>query len=247
MGLFKKKEGNDKNNIIIKPGLNYKEIKNQIRDFDLIVFTGSDFVSKTIMSLSKYELGKDAGHYSHVGMIITKNILDHPKMEDGELYIFESTMSGKLTDGVLNIEGESFLGSQIRKFDDVVKAYDSNPDTQVRWCKLLENPLDILQINDIRLTMAELFLKYNHRLYEVNIMNLFFAMFPSLRKFKYNYYDDNRFVFCSELAGIIYRAFFVIPFEANPTDIVPADFMVTDEDKMVNCKKWQPNLITYYK
>jgi hypothetical protein len=197
------------------------------------------------LKLSKFQLGKKAGHYSHVGVIVTKKILNHPKMEEGELYIFESTMSGKLTDGVLNIEGESFLGSQVRKFDDVIRCYDSDPHTQVRWCKLLDNPLDKLDIEEIRSSMNILFDKYNHRLYEVNILNLFFAMFPFLRKYKYTIYDDDRFIFCSELAGIIYKQFSVISDKANPTDIVPADFIVSDEDKMVDCKKWEPNLITW--
>ena len=83
-------------------------------------------------------------------------------------------------------------------------------------------------------------------MYEVNILNLFFAMFPGLRKFKFSVYDDDRFMFCSELVGIIYREFGIIPKNANPTDIVPSDFLVKDADNMVDCKKFHPLLIKWY-
>ena len=227
---------------IEKSGEKYADIKDQIRDFDIIVFCGADFVSNTIKELSQFEQGRNAGKASHVGVIITTNVVKHPNMEDGVLYIFESTMSGNLTDGVLNIEGKSFLGCQVRKFDDVVKAYDSNPKTQIRWCKLLDNPLDKMDINEIRAKSQKVLDKYNGVLYEVNISNLFYAMFPQLRFLRF---ADDGFVFCSELAAIIYKELGVIPTESDPRDVVPADFIAQDKDRKVDFHKFKPRLIKW--
>lgn len=241
MSLF----GPSSSSISTKDGTKYANIKNQIRDFDLIVFSGDDFVSKFIMDLSSYEMGKDAGHYSHCGMIISRNVLNNPKMEEGEWYIFESTMSGKLTDGILDIYGDTFFGAQVRKFDDVMKAYDAPLHTQVRWCKFHNNPLDHMDINDVRSKMQVLFDEYNHRMYEINLSNMFFAMFPKIRKYQPSFFKKDPFVFCSELVGIIYVGLGALASTVIPMNIVPADFIVQDPDGQIDYKMWTPTLITY--
>lgn len=220
-----------------KVGKNYNVVKSQIRPFDLILFRGDDFVSNTIRRLQKHQLGKGADAFSHCGVIVTTDILSHPNMEPGKLYIFESTMGGRLGQGVKNINGKTWLGSQIRDFDAVMVGYDASPDTRIAWLKIKKNPLDTHPINEVREKMAYLFGKYNNKLYEIHIINLFRAMFPSCRR---RQFLRKQFLFCSELAALIYKKFNVLPKDCDPSNVVPADFIVQDNDHKVDYLKWGP-------
>jgi len=220
-----------------KPGTPYHQLKAQIRPFDLILFRGSDFVSDSIRKLQKKQLGKGADTFSHAGVIVTTEVLSHPNMVPGKLYIFESTMSGKLGGGVKNINNETWLGSQIRDFDDVMETYDNHKKTAIAWLKLKSNPLDNQPLDVIREKMAYFFGKYNHILYEVNISNLFMALFPKLRFCRCG--SQQKQLFCSEVVALLYKKFGVLPEECVPTNVVPADFIVKDEDKQVDCNLWE--------
>jgi len=220
----------------VKQGVDYKTIP--LRDFDLVLFSGGKTgTSGFIECLEKRRLGE--GSFSHVGMIITSKSLPFQDLKDDKLYIFESTQSGKLTDGVLNIEGESYLGSQIREFDQVMKGYDSNPNSSIAVRRLVNNPLDIMNINDVKAIMSFLYGKYNHRRYEIDIFQLFEAMIPKLRIFRSKKMED-KFIFCSELVATIYKGFNILPKECNPSDVIPMDFVAEDEDHMINRNIFHP-------
>lgn len=224
--------------LVRKEGDSYESIKHLIRPFDLILFKGGDFVSNSIRKLQKRQLGEGADKFSHVGMIITSEILSHPNMVPGKLYIWESTMSGKLGGGVKNINGETWLGSQVRDFDEVISTYDKPENTAIAWGKLHDNPLDRLSIEEIRERMAYLFGKYNHVLYEVAICNLFRSLFPKLRCCHIGKRKNQ--LFCSELVALIYKKFKIVPDSCNPENVVPADFIVPDQDGNIDYSKWAP-------
>ena len=57
-------------------------------------------------------------------------------MERNKLYIWESTMSGPLNDGVFNIHGDSFAGAQVRDLDDVVCAANHNSNNRLCYLPL---------------------------------------------------------------------------------------------------------------
>jgi hypothetical protein len=219
-----------------KQGVDYKTVP--LRDFDLVLFSGgSTGASGLIEWLEKRRVG--AGTFSHVGMIITSKSLPFQGLEDGKLYIFESTQSGKLTDGVLNIEGESYLGSQIREFDQVMKGYDSNPNSAIAVRRLINNPLDTMELSNVKAIMSFLYGKYNHRRYEVDIFQLFEAMIPKLRVFR-SKKIENTFIFCSQLVATVYKGFGLVSKNCNPGDVVPMDFVVEDEDHMINRNIFHP-------
>jgi hypothetical protein len=230
MGIFNSKV-EPINSDYTKPGIKYETIKKEIQPLDLILFCGDDTVSHLIQRLSGRVLGPDASNYSHCGVIVTRDVLDIPALEPGKLYIFESTMSGNLTDGVKNIYNESFLGCQIRPFDEVVEAYDKPIGTKLNWCRLKDNPIKTTSILEIQQIMMECYNQYNGLLYEINLFQLFAAMIPILRCCRFNFFQ-NRFMFCSELAANIYKKFNL--FTGNPTNVVPADFVVHDVDNEVN-------------
>lgn len=225
MGLFESKVSP----AIEKSGRKYDEIKNNIKPLDLILFCGDDPVSHTIQRLSGRMLGPEAAKYSHCGVIVSRDVLDIEELVPGKLYIFESTMSGRLTDGVKNIHNRAFLGCQIRPFDEVVEAYDRPPGTSLNWCRLINNPISTLP--NAKELMKECYQEYDGLVYEVNLFQLFAAMIPILRFCRFNF-CQNRFMFCSELAANIYKKFGI--FAGNPTNVVPADFAVQDMDNEVD-------------
>lgn len=227
-----------KNNKVtpLKQGVDYRTIG--LRAFDLVLFSGGKSgVSGFIQCLEKWRVGE--GDFSHVGMIITSEVLPFQGLKENKLYIFESTQSGNLTDGVVNIEGHAFLGSQIRDFDLVMKGYDSNPNSSIAVRRLIDNPLDTMNINNVKIIMSYLYGRYNHKMYEVDILQLFEAMIPSLRKFRSKKMED-KFIFCSELVATIYKAYNILPSDANPSDVVPMDFVAEDEDHKVDRTKFHP-------
>jgi hypothetical protein len=237
MGIF-----NSKVSPVIteKQGDSYDNIKSLIRPLDLILFRGDDFVSKTIQYLSSRQLGPEAAQYSHCGLIVTKDVLNIPELEAGKLYIFESTMSGNLTDGVKNIHGHSFLGCQIRPFDEVIVGYNTSEHTQINWCKLKNNPIDHGYVVEIQNIMLDCYNSYNGIRYEYNIFNICAALFPILRFCRPTVFE-NKFMFCSELVATIYKRFGI--FNGRPANVVPADFMIPDADNELDSNLFECVLI----
>src|SRR5438309_11598776 len=92
-----------KETLLSKPGTRFSDLKNQVKPLDLMVFRGSDFVSDTISFLEKWKFGQ--GDWTHVGVVMTTDVITIKNGQPGRLYLWESTMSGKtLGDGVNNVE-----------------------------------------------------------------------------------------------------------------------------------------------
>ncbi len=144
----------------VKTIFSYEEYKHNLLPFDLILFKGTDCVSKTIQRVQRKKLGipNSDDAFSHVGIVVTSDILEIPKglvrqsefreshfvkqlseksgnqrsvdtmtsqllLKPGEKYVWESTMSGPLADGVRNVNHKSFLGVQLRNLDEVIREY----------------------------------------------------------------------------------------------------------------------------
>lgn len=121
-----------------KEGLIYGDIRHRIQTFDLLLFRGYDPVSDAIAAVERCFVGYN--EYTHVGIAVRGG--DLPGTHRGALYVWEATMSGPLGDGVMNIDGEAFLGVQLRDLDDVVEAYDAHPDTRLAWAPLRRDARD---------------------------------------------------------------------------------------------------------
>ncbi len=229
-----------KNLKLLKKGKQFEKMKSFIRPFDLILFKGSEIISDTIRFLEKTRLGKGAGEFSHVGMIVTSEILDHPKIKDNRLYIWESTMSGDLGEKVKNVENRSFLGSQLRDFEDVMEKYDASKSTAIAWAKLTQNPCDnksVDELKELKVKFNAIFRKYNGRPYDANIFSLMGALFPCLRQIRdcteWKFINSD-WLFCSELCFHAYQDVGLYDVKFDARDVVPVDFIGFDEDGIPN-------------
>jgi hypothetical protein len=127
---------------LAKPGLPFSEIVPRMRTFDLIMFRGGDKVSDAISGVESMVVG--SGEFTHVGLVVRgDSLMPHARANEAEwltpdgVYLFESTKSGKMTDGVGDVHGHSHLGVQIRDLSKVVHAYDAaDPDTRMAWLPL---------------------------------------------------------------------------------------------------------------
>lgn len=247
----------------------YTDVKDKLRPFDLIAFHGGDCVSELISKLETYKVG--VGAFSHVGMVVTADILPEAsfdgktvQLKPNHPYVFESTFSydiGGMADGSHDIvTGKGAFGVQLRDLEEVIPRYISNEKTKVAWCRLLNNPFDliadesednlVLRRKVLQEEFTEFFKKYEHRTYEADMESLLAAMFPALRplrKIRDNIFKGLYKVlhsiglaknkvgpagwqFCSELVANVYQNIGVIGPKFNPQDVVPVDFFGCDTD-----------------
>jgi len=226
------------NKQIIKEGFLYESIKDQIRPFDVIFMKGNKIFSMVESILvsrgSKYP---DSKEYTHVGMVITSDILDHPLMKKGELYIFESVISGKLDYGIYNIEGNGFSGVQIRNLRELVYGYDSPNETKVAFGKLTNNPIDVMPMEQVKQMFTEIYNTYNGCSYDLNPYSLLGSVVPCVRPMRHFVEEICRtedWLFCSELVALVYKYFKIYPDHVNPRNVLPRDiaFPKSDTDQM---------------
>jgi hypothetical protein len=184
--------------------MSFEEIRSEIKPFDLIAFRGGDLASELISVFEKYEVG--VGNFTHVGMIVTADILPFCKKVDGEkfeldpnkLYLYQSTFTYTvpyIVDGVQDVTtGKGFFGVQLCDMEEVIPNYISSKTTKVAYCKLIDNPWEShkgendedLKIRRAKLTsdFQNFFEEYQGRMYEMDPLSLLSAMFPTLRSIR---------------------------------------------------------------
>lgn len=210
--------------------------------FDLAFFSGSDYVSDLIKFIEYHELTDHSGglvkpgSFSHVGMIVTTEVLQHPKMEAGKLYIFESTMGGHYGQGVYNIDGfknigSDFMGVQIRPFKEVVEKYSSC----ISLGKLADNPLnrEVIDRDALKKKFTHIVETYNGITYDANCCSLLAAIFAGMRPLSYKIekiLGTTDWLFCSELVAQVYKDMGILPIKTKPKYVVPMDFIGYEED-----------------
>lgn len=221
--------------------LSIKEMLQKARPCDLIAFKGSEGVSDLIAYMEKRMLPAPAkgvkDTFSHVGMVISREIVDHPLMQPGKLYIWESTISGRLGQNVYDIDhpNETFLGVIVRPLEELLEAYDDggqNTKAYMAWCPLRKPPRG-LGTEAFKTRFNTIFQKYNGRDYNANALTLFGAIIPGLRKIAQpieNLLGTNECLFCSELVATVWRDLGIIPSTIKPVNVVPMDLLGCDNE-----------------
>lgn len=234
-----------------------ESVLEHIRPLDLILFSGNNLVSKTIRLVEKERRG--IGTISHVGIVITKDILPHIKeLKENRLYIWESTSSKNksMSNSTLellhnkDIYGQSKFGVQIRDLKDVIEHY-LNYQGRVFWGKLKKNPWrckNLISLRErckkkknIQNTMIEIEKKYGNSSFNLSIIDLAASIFPSLRPlrkmkkkigklFKKKKKETPVPLFCSEFVAIIYKSLSILDMDTEPSNVVPVDFLKENEN-----------------
>lgn len=215
------------------------ELKYNIKPFDIICFRGNDFVSNIISNVEKRNFGN--GEWTHVGIVLTRDVLKF-KGKDNKFYIWESTMSGKIGDGVNNIYNKGHFGVQIRDLDSVIEGYLKVKKTKIGWCKLINNPLDKKEnesnkiyndrISNIKHIIRKFYYKNKNNKYDYTLKTFLKTLFPRLSKIKIInkiLHTDDKY-FCSELVAEIYKQINIIEKDIDPENIAPIELLGYSND-----------------
>ena len=234
----------------------------EISALDLIFFNGSEIVSKAIRCIQKRHMrytGKGKAPrgcrkvWSHVGLVVTRELYDDPRLQPGKLYVLESTMSGSNGDGVLNIDGEGFLGVQIRDLDALITKYTRHPEMEIGWAKLKHNPfsndpkvrtpnnsnlVDLVPMQHERNRCQNLFTswckwEWEGQRYDVNLISLGGAVCQNLRPVRAliaRFCNVNGWYFCSELVFRVLQVLGVYDMRYDSRNVVPMDLLGWDAD-----------------
>lgn len=215
--------------------MNWFDLKSQVKTFDLLFFQGQQIFGKIVRLILCLRLGKRAANFSHVGIVIRGSDFpkDHKYYSENKVYVWESTSSLKVIgDGIKNVDGKKTVGVQLRDMDDVIFGYHKkNPKHMgIYWAKLKDEK----DINSKKL--LEVFEEHNGKNYELNVFNVFAGLFPCLRPCRDRKYccyksDPNKYLFCSELAAVVYKQFDILGEDVESFNVVPSDFLQKDENQ----------------
>ena len=236
----------------MKAGVSFSSIKDKIKPLDLILFRGADFVSNSIAFMQKLFL--QSGDWTHVGIVITTDIIPIQNGKPDVLYLWESTMSGMVSgDNNLDIEhNEGKFGVQIRELESVIKNYNKPDCTKVGWCKLLKNPLygDIPTIIQTKIILEKIHKDVRSTVYNYNLLALFGTMFNcfccqnkctmELRKLTFG--NDEHY-FCSQLVCKIYQNIGIVRKDINPINVAPEELLGFSNEGIVCPVKLPPIII----
>jgi hypothetical protein len=222
-----------------KPGVPYSEVAHLIQSFDLFLFRGGDFVSDAIAGVEQAYVG--VSDFTHVGIAIRARDLD-PSSDlwrpgDDTLYIFESTASGKMADGVPAVDGRGHLGAQLRDMARVTKHYDAGHKTRIAWMPLQDAFRDAIPLHAVDGIVE----RYMYREYNASCVGLAAAASPMIRHVRDCWLfrkirsalcmycccgaRPNTWLFCSEMVAQIYKDVGVFPDAVVPADVMPVDFL----------------------
>lgn len=204
-----------------------------IKPLDCIFFHGTEFISRMIIKMEEMTLG--AGEWSHVGIVINKEMMPSLNVKDNDLYLWESTISSKnklITEcPTLDAEsGKPVFGVQIRKLKDVI---DNNIrlGVKVGWGRLRDNPVERkydetnfdARICALKNILDRIHKENYHRPYAKNICRLFSAMFTCSSCCRKDWCLGENWRFCSQFIVIIYKSIGVLSDEFDPEIVVPQD------------------------
>lgn len=224
-----------------KSGVLYSMYRENIKSFDIVLFRGGDYVSDFIRflesrysptqtSTQKYNITADA--FSHVGLLVRGDILEGENVSKNKIYVWESTMSGLLSeDGLKNVDGNSHFGIQLRDFDELVEKYDAGEDTRIAIAHLEGSTC--FDENEIKTKFYELFKKYNNTLYDANPVSLVSSLCTCLRPVREvseEVLGTEDLMFCSEFVAYVLKELGFYDSDTNPKNVVPMDFIGFDAD-----------------
>jgi hypothetical protein len=220
---------------IIKEGVLYQDIVPFLRPFDIILLRGYKAFSKLISLLEKRKDYPDSGEFTHAGIILTSDVIDHPNMKPGRFYLYESvTANGSLDYGVGDIDGNKWKwGVQIRDLEELVTSCDRKTSTTIAYCRLIDNPIERMPLLEIKNKFNDFYLNHINAKYDMNLYSLFASVFPFLRKYRdsiENFTNTSDWLFCSELVAMVLKYFNVYPPEVNPKDVLPRDIAFPEAD-----------------
>jgi len=223
-----------------KDGELLSDILPKLRPFDAIFFKGNSAFSSVIKLFGKTKKRViNQCDFTHVGVIVTSDILLHDNILPNRKYILESIVGGIFAHNIKDINQKTFSGVQIRDLEEVISAYDIDNSTQVAYGLLINNPIDTIPFKNIKEKFTEFYAKYYGKNYDMNPYSLASSACSCLRPCRTSvetFCNTDDYYFCSEIITILYKYFGIYPESVNEKDVLPMDIAYSELDKDNNPK-----------
>jgi hypothetical protein len=217
----------------------------KVLPFDLIFVRGKAFGSKLIMFGSELTGAKKMNNktdkrlgprceqddFSHVGIVITSAVLDHPNVKPGRVYIWESTHGT-----VSSVDGRNENEVQLRDLGEVLADvdYHNRKTYHGKWGvavgKLLpEFRAKLTDLAKNKQRFQRIFNEYNQTPYNTNLSELLGAVniMPQMDLFD-RLSAKKRMAFCSQLIAMTYEYLELLPDTVDDIKVLPVDFLGMD-------------------
>lgn len=217
-----------------------------IQEFDLIYFCGSEPVSKIIRKLTSKKMRARKGKrveyedvWSHVAIVVSRNVLDIEELKPEELYVIESTMSGSKGDGVCNISGEGYFGVQLRSLSELLERYQDITQKakgkKIGVARMSTIARAGFSAEKIRPVLTAFWKNvWSNQRYDFNPISLLGSMYTPFRPIRSaveKIINTDEYLFCSELVATILRVCEIIPETINPKNVLPMDLVGYSEEE----------------
>jgi hypothetical protein len=178
-------------------------------DIYIAFFEASDIAGKVISKFEKFFFPNKKKIYTHVGIIIKTILIKDiiPCYQNCRYVILESTMSGSLNDNVKNTCRETFLGVQLRDFDELISIYKRDKK-KISISSIKKLPHDYISI------IRRFITHYINKNFDVTIVNLItiHTPLPSI---------NTSGLFCSDLVCKLLQEFSIINVNINSKKVSP--------------------------
>jgi len=215
----------------------------KVQPFDCIFVRGKAPFSKLIMFMTELTGAKarskehtriEPNDFSHIGMVITSDVLDHPNVKPGKVYIWESTKGE-----VPSVDGRNENECQLRDLDAVLRDVDHHNKKTYKgeWSMAIGKLLPSLRAKlpqdpaERKKRFSEFFKEFNQAPYNTNAFDLLKSV---------NIVPDSDFLtklsarkaaaFCSQLQCMTYEYMGLLPEDVDPVKALPMDFLGLDKE-----------------
>eukprot|EP01137_Pigoraptor_chileana_P000446 Opistho-2@36659 len=216
-----------------KTFLTYEEVLRRASPLDMFFFQGSAAFSAAIRHTEKLAFG--VGDFSHVGIIVTTDVLPITNGVKGRLYVWEAIKGGN--PAAPDVETREVRpGVQIRDVEAVLKMYVKPGLSRMAWARLKDNPCCAgdESLAKTRTRLTELHAMFNGAPYDANVVHLASAMSEKIHALRKAFAADaessmsesDAAMFCSEWATRVYQAAGVFPEDFSAEQMAPQEFLV---------------------
>lgn len=228
-----------KNNQNLFDEKKYTEIFTNAKPFDLVFFTSDHYTSLLIRAGEEIFLNKKdvkMAEYSHVAMIVSKEILNLPELEDNKMYIIESTTLSNKPEDCPDIYGNFKSGVQVRDLEKVCQFYSNYPNAKIALAKLKNNPYD----EQDKKILSDKLTKYYNEIKDdkyADLYSLISSLISFLRFLRgpiQKIFKTQNDYFCSELVTLLYKQLGIFSDSVNEKNVVPMDLLGCDTDNINN-------------
>lgn len=232
-GCIQKRRVLDQIDLIPRYRMEYEQIRLNASNFDILLYRDMDPVSRVIKAAETATKG--CGMFSHAALLVRGDLVQklyaedfkiQAKIDPDEVYVFESTLSGRWNDGVLNIEDKTHFGVQVRSLKEQLKCETRT----IFWCPLKATWQQRLATDDSETAILNCLKKYNKVGYNYHIGDLLLALLPvgTGERWKEAYlHTDEGLMFCSELVAACLQRVGVIDKTVRAANVLPVDFLGT--------------------